>query len=71
MNMSKWFFIAAVVCFILPVLAFAAKSKDYAVGAYYYPWYTDDNFHNDWLTLKDIADTWLDCGMANPNNYWQ
>lgn len=48
--MSKWFFIVAVVCFILPVLAFAAKGKDYMVGAYYYPWYTEENFHNDWLT---------------------
>ncbi len=25
----------------------------------------------DFSLLKDIADTWLECGMANPNNCWQ
>ncbi len=25
----------------------------------------------DWLTLKDIADTWLECGLANQGTCWQ
>jgi hypothetical protein len=25
----------------------------------------------DWQTLSDIADTWLECGMDNPDNCWQ
>lgn len=47
--MLKWYFVIAAVCVILPVFAFTAKGKDYTVGAYYYPWYTDENFHNDEL----------------------
>jgi len=48
--MKRFFIVTVAVCFIFPTLAFAAKGKDYMVGAYYYPWYTDENFHNDWLT---------------------
>ena len=31
---------------------FAATDTDYCVGAYYYPWYTDENFDNGDLTRK-------------------
>jgi hypothetical protein len=46
----KWYLAAAAVCFVFPVLAFAAKGKNYMVGAYYYPWYTDEKFQNSGLT---------------------
>ena len=31
---------------------FAAADKDYCVGAYYYPWYTDEKFENGDLSRK-------------------
>ena len=30
-----------------------------------------DGSTEDWLILKDIADTWLECGLANPADCWQ
>jgi formylglycine-generating enzyme len=39
---------------------------DYAVFANAYIGVT-----NDWLSLMDIADTWLQCGKANPADCWQ
>jgi hypothetical protein len=30
-----------------------------------------DGNTEDWLILKDIADTWLECGLANPADCWQ
>ncbi|MDD5134449.1 MAG: hypothetical protein PHP01_03440, partial [Phycisphaerae bacterium] len=49
--MLKWLIIAAI-CIILPVFAFTARGKDYTVGAYYYPWYVDENFVNGDLERK-------------------
>jgi len=50
MNMSKWAFILVAVFFVFPALMFAAADKDYFVGAYYYPWYGDNNFHGPYPT---------------------
>ncbi|MGB8225779.1 MAG: hypothetical protein WCE45_02765 [Sedimentisphaerales bacterium] len=30
-----------------------------------------DGSTEDWLILKDIADTWLECGLTNPADCWQ
>ncbi|MCX5633750.1 MAG: hypothetical protein NTW93_08775, partial [Phycisphaerae bacterium] len=30
-----------------------------------------DGSTEDWLILKDIADTWLECGLPNQDNCWQ
>jgi hypothetical protein len=46
MNMKRFFIVTAAVYSLFPALAFAAKGKDYMVGAYYYPWYTDEKFQN-------------------------
>jgi hypothetical protein len=45
MNRLKWGFILAGMVFISPAFTLAAADKDYFVGAYYYPWYGDNNFH--------------------------
>jgi hypothetical protein len=45
MNKLRWVFILAGMFFIFPTLAFAVADKDYFVGAYYYPWYNNNNFH--------------------------
>jgi len=46
MNKLKWPFIVAVVFFVFSSFVFAAADKDYFVGAYYYPWYGNNNFHD-------------------------
>jgi hypothetical protein len=32
---------------------------------------TYDGSTESWLILKDIADTWLNCGLTNQDNCWQ